>query len=117
MKVKILSKHYSKSNSRRQPWYSISAFCNDLNEKGIITEVINDSSELNFSDFVKIKTLGLRELLFSSKEDDSIFIISFPIYPLQKFLKFRFYEIYKIWKASFNIFFASLLNCELNFFK
>ena len=109
MKATIISKNYSESNSRRQPWYSISALCNDFNEKGLITEIINDSSELNCSDCFKIKTLGIRELLFPSKIRSSILIISFPLYPLHKFLRFRFYDLFKIWKVANHILIAALL--------
>ena len=111
--VYIVIKNYDENLERRQPWYGVKKLITDLKKAGCNIKIVPDISKIdaNLTDIVVIKIFSLKDLFVirSRRAYRLNYLITFPIYPLKKFLSFPLKTTIENWKDLKRIFIASLV--------
>jgi len=110
-KIYIVIKAYNESLAKRQPWYSVKKLISDLEVKKIDVELVSSINLIpnNFNGNV-VKIFGIKDLFTNKDRRYKLFyLMTFPVYGIEKFLSFSFKTTVENWSNLKRIFLISLM--------
>lgn len=85
-------KDYDSTLAKRQPWYSVKKFTDDMISNGYTVKIVSDTASVptNFKGVV-VKLFSFMDAVFRAKKTYTlVYFVTFPVYQKTKFLKFQF---------------------------